>query len=129
MVESAGAISTVRSCKRQGSAEPDLHQKEVPEFDKRQEKTDWGSGLPRIVRDAREVQDLITEKTEHDDDIDDSRGGKQESANDRLDDPAQPDESAQLSDGAPHYDGGENVGQPNNHRQSDQASYFSECMS
>ncbi|ETN11501.1 hypothetical protein PPTG_10368 [Phytophthora nicotianae INRA-310] len=42
---SAGAISTVRGCKRQGSAEPDLHQKEVPEFDKRQ-GTDWGSGLP-----------------------------------------------------------------------------------
>ncbi|ETP20504.1 hypothetical protein F441_05782 [Phytophthora nicotianae CJ01A1] len=84
---------------------------------------------PEYVRDAREVQDLNAEKTEHDDDIDDSRGGTQESANDRSDDPAQPDESTQQSDGAPHYDGGGRVGQPNNHRQSDQASYFSECMS
>ncbi|ETI30504.1 hypothetical protein F443_22373 [Phytophthora nicotianae P1569] len=80
---------------------------------------------PEYVRDAREVQDLNAEKTEHDDDIDVSRGGTQESANDRSDDLAQPDESTQRSDGA-HYDGGGRVGQPNNHRQSDQASYFSE---
>ncbi|ETO63888.1 hypothetical protein F444_18479 [Phytophthora nicotianae P1976] len=39
---------------------------------------------PKYVRDAREVQDLNAEKTEHNDDIDDSRGGTQESANDRM---------------------------------------------
>ncbi|ETP18893.1 hypothetical protein F441_06954, partial [Phytophthora nicotianae CJ01A1] len=58
------------------------------------------------MRDAREVQDLNAEKTEHDDDIDNSRGGTRESANDLSDDLAQPDESTQQSDGAPHYDGG-----------------------